>query len=44
MSRNFRVVSRLIFERMKQLKRAVIVHFWHKITLELCKYLVLRRL
>ena len=41
---DFRVVARLIFQRMKELKQSAIQHFWSKTTLELYKYLTLRRL
>ena len=44
MCRSFRIVARLIFKRMKQLLTPALVYFWHKTTLELYKYLVLKGL
>ena len=37
-------MARLIFKRMKQLLTPAMIHFWHKITLELYKYLVFKGL
>ena len=37
-------MARLIFKRMRQLLPAALVHFWHKTTLELYKYLVFKGL
>ena len=37
-------MARLIFKRMKQLLTPALVHFWHKVALELYKYLVFQGL
>ena len=42
--RAFKGVVKLIMVRLKELRSAAIIHFWHNAILELCKYLMLRRI
>ena len=38
------IVASLIFKRKKKLLTPALIHFWHKIALELYKYLVFQGL
>ena len=42
--RSFRIVARLVFQRIKALHKEALIHFWHKTTLELFNYLTFKRL
>ena len=44
MCRSFKIVARLVFARMRALRREALLHFWHKTSLELYKYLMYERL
>lgn len=42
--RHFRLVCQLILQRLREIPRQHLLHIWHKVTLELYKYLYLKRL
>ena len=42
--RQFRLVCQLILKRLKEIPRSHYIHLWHKVTLELYKYLTFKKL
>ena len=44
MCRQFRVVCKLILQRLREIPKRHYFHIWHKVTLELFKYLTFKRL